>query len=73
MENLHIPLNFIIAVSDMSPKYKLTYFSVTALGEPIRLLFKYGGIDFEDFRFKNEDWPQLRPRELFFSVSNDLQ
>lgn len=45
----------------MPSKYKLTYFPVKALGEPIRFLFKYGGIEFEDVRFNVDDWPQLKP------------
>jgi hypothetical protein len=45
----------------MAPKYKLTYFSVTALGEPIRWLLSYGGVEFEDFRFESEQWPQIKP------------
>lgn len=44
----------------MAPAYKLTYFNVKALGEPARMLFKYGGIDFEDNRFESELWPQLK-------------
>lgn len=44
-----------------SPSYKLTYFAVAALGEPIRFLFSYGGIDFEDVRVTNETWPQFKP------------
>ncbi|KAK6633936.1 hypothetical protein RUM44_004543 [Polyplax serrata] len=49
----------------MSPKYKLIYFPLTALGEPIRFLLSYGNLDFEDFRFKREEWPQLKPSMPF--------
>jgi hypothetical protein len=45
----------------MAPKYKLSYFGVKALGEPIRLLLSYGGIEFEDYRFEREQWLQLKP------------
>ena len=40
------------------PSYKLTYFDITGLGEPIRILFNYGGIDFVDNRISFEEWPQ---------------
>lgn len=43
------------------PNYKLTYFPVTALGEPIRFIFSYAGVEFEDYRFEREDWPKMKP------------
>lgn len=42
------------------PSYKVTYFNVTALGEPIRMLLAYGGLDFEDSRFEKEQWPEIK-------------
>ncbi|XP_066998890.1 glutathione S-transferase [Anabrus simplex] len=41
----------------MAPKYKLTYFNAKALAEPIRFLFAYGGLEFEDVRISTKDWP----------------
>jgi hypothetical protein len=45
----------------MAPTYKLIYFPVKALAEPIRFLLSYGGVEFEDYRFEREQWPQLKP------------
>uniref|UniRef100_A0A1B6CC70 glutathione transferase n=2 Tax=Clastoptera arizonana TaxID=38151 RepID=A0A1B6CC70_9HEMI len=49
----------------MAPKYKLIYFPVKGLGEPIRFLLAYLGDDFEDYRFKVEDWPSIKPTTPF--------
>lgn len=45
----------------MAPKYKVTYFNFTGLGEPIRYLLAYGNFDFEDNRFEMADWPKIKP------------
>ncbi|EEB14150.1 glutathione S-transferase alpha-4, putative [Pediculus humanus corporis] len=45
----------------MAPKYKLTYFNFTGLGEPIRYMLAYGNQDFEDNRIEMADWPKLKP------------
>lgn len=42
------------------PSYKLTYFDLTALGEPIRMLLAYGGIEFEDNRIEDDKWPDMK-------------
>lgn len=34
------------------PKYKLLYFDIEGKAEPIRLAFKYAGVELEDYRFK---------------------
>jgi len=49
----------------MAPTYKLTYFNVAALGEPIRFLLSYGGVEFEDHRIDSEEWAQLKPSTPF--------
>jgi len=52
----------------MTGKCKLTYFPVTALGEPIRWLLCYGNIEFEDYRFEREQWPSIKPNMPFGKV-----
>ncbi|KAI1731395.1 glutathione S-transferase 1 [Ditylenchus destructor] len=42
--------------------YKLTYFDIRALGEPIRLLFRYVGQQFEDNRISWENWPEHKTK-----------
>lgn len=50
--------------------YKLVYFNVMGLGEPIRFLLSYGGVEFEDVRIthSSEDWSNMKPstRSFFF-------
>ncbi|XP_065201773.1 glutathione S-transferase isoform X2 [Planococcus citri] len=48
--------------------YKLTYFPVKALGEPIRFLLSYGGVDFIDDRFDRNDWPKIKKETPFGQV-----
>jgi prostaglandin-H2 D-isomerase / glutathione transferase len=38
--------------------YKLFYFNVKALAEPIRFMLSYGNLEFEDNRISKEDWPK---------------
>lgn len=47
------------------PTYKLYYFDVKALGESIRMLFAYGGIEYEDIGVSEEDWIELKPSMYF--------
>jgi len=42
--------------SSQMPQYKLTYFNLTVLGEPIRWAFKVAGVDFVDERIPREEW-----------------
>lgn len=42
---------------------KLHYFNITGLGEPIRWILKYGGIEFEDIRYEFEEWPEVKKSE----------
>lgn len=42
----------------MAPKYTLTYFNVKGYGEPIRWLFSYADIEFENVTIDFEEWKQ---------------
>jgi len=46
------------------PSYKLIYLNLRGLAEPIRLLFKYAEIKFEDVRISVEEWPQHKDSKL---------
>ncbi|KAH1010246.1 hypothetical protein HUJ05_004565 [Dendroctonus ponderosae] len=52
----------------MSPPYKLTYFDIMGLAEPIRLLLSYGNLDFEDCRVPKESWPNIKPNMPFGQI-----
>lgn len=41
--------------------YTLFYFNVKALAEPLRYLFAYGGLEYEDVRVTRDEWPALKP------------
>lgn len=42
------------------PEYKVTYFNIKGLAEPLRYLLAYGNIDYEDVRVERENWPALK-------------
>ena len=37
------------------------YFDIRARAEIIRIMLNYGGIEFEDERVQNADWPKIKP------------
>jgi hypothetical protein len=41
-------------------EYKVYYFNIKALGEPLRFLLSYKNIAFEDVRVEKSDWPALK-------------
>ncbi|CAD5209092.1 unnamed protein product [Bursaphelenchus okinawaensis] len=43
------------------PHYKLTYFGIRGLAEPIRCCLHYADIEFDDVRVKLEEWPAMKP------------
>ncbi|CAK9820848.1 Glutathione S-transferase [Anthophora plagiata] len=48
-------------------EYKLRYFNVMGLGEPIRFLLSYGGVEFEDIRLEHssKEWADMKPTTPF--------
>jgi len=45
--------------------YKLTYFNLNALAEPIRWAFKVAEVDFEDERIEMENWAEIKESGRF--------
>uniref|UniRef100_A0A914QK43 glutathione transferase n=1 Tax=Panagrolaimus davidi TaxID=227884 RepID=A0A914QK43_9BILA len=43
------------------PQYKLNYFNARGYGEAARLIFHYAGQEFEDSRWTNEQWLEIKP------------
>jgi len=49
------------------PKYKLTYFNLRGLAEPIRYMFAYLGIDYEDKRIEmGEEWNNIKSDVILY-------
>ncbi|XP_053979678.1 glutathione S-transferase-like [Hylaeus volcanicus] len=48
-------------------RYKLVYFNVMGLGEPIRFILCYGGVPFEDVRVERDinEWLKIKPTTPF--------
>ncbi len=54
---------FDTAKRKMSPKVKLTYFEIRGRAELVRLILKAGGVEFEDKRISQENWPAIKASE----------
>jgi glutathione S-transferase len=48
--------------------YKLYYFPTRGRVEPIRLLFAYKGIHYEDIRITYDEWSEFKPKTPFGSM-----
>lgn len=55
----------------MASEYKLTYFTITGFAEPIRFLFNYGGIKFEDVRIPDDKWDEIKPSEYLMQKNKN--
>ncbi|GMT14652.1 hypothetical protein PFISCL1PPCAC_5949, partial [Pristionchus fissidentatus] len=52
----------------MKDNYKLTYFNIRGRAEPIRMLFRLAGVQFEDRRIELEEWPKMKNKTPFGSL-----
>lgn len=48
--------------------YKLTYFNARSRAEIIRLVFAAAGVEYQDIRIEETDWPALKPSTPFGQV-----
>jgi glutathione S-transferase len=46
----------------MSEEYKLTYFNLRGLAEPIRFILALADVPYEDIRIEKENWPELKAK-----------
>ncbi|XP_006812411.1 hematopoietic prostaglandin D synthase-like [Saccoglossus kowalevskii] len=47
------------------PSYKLHYFNSRGFGEQIRVLFALAGVEYEDIRYTQEEWPAVKATGKF--------
>ncbi|OWA51248.1 putative Hematopoietic prostaglandin D synthase [Hypsibius exemplaris] len=52
----------------MDSVYKLVHFPIKSHGETVRFIFAYVGVEYEDYRVKREDWPNLKNSTPFRSL-----
>lgn len=48
--------------------FKLRYFNIKGLAEPIRFVLAYVGQEYQDIRVTQEDWPAIKPSKKTFFV-----
>ncbi|CAK8674281.1 hematopoietic prostaglandin D synthase-like [Clavelina lepadiformis] len=48
--------------------YKLLFFNTRVRGEPARLIFAEAGVEYEDKRFEESEWPEIQPTTPFGKV-----
>lgn len=52
--------------------YKLVYFNVRGLGEPIRIIFQYAGVDFEDKKLTFEEFPAYKQSTKIINLNFNI-
>ena len=51
------------------PAYRLIYFETRGAAEVSRMVFKVAGIEFEDVRYSQENWPSKKPGMCIICVA----
>ena len=54
---------------DMAPKIKLIYFDARGRAEMNRIMLNYGGVEFEDYIIKHEEWEQIKPSTHVYDIN----
>lgn len=49
----------------MIHRYILIYSNCRGRAEPARLILAYAGVDYEDYRFEEDEWATLKPTKLW--------
>jgi hypothetical protein len=49
-----------VAANNTVPKYKLIYFDTRGICEPIRMLFHYAKVPFDDLRISRRKWLAMK-------------
>lgn len=50
-----------MAAPTANSTFKLKYFNIKGLAEPIRFVLAYGGQEYEDIRVSKDEWPAIKP------------
>ena len=64
-----MPLPMVPAVK---PKIRLIYFDSKGLAEVARLILAQAGVEYEDVRITQEEWPKLKPSKINNLVNVNL-
>lgn len=57
-----------MATPSPNPTFKLRYFNIRGLAEPIRFVLAYAGQEYEDIRVSHDDWRAIKSSTNFYSV-----
>ncbi|CAD5220212.1 unnamed protein product [Bursaphelenchus okinawaensis] len=63
-----MPIKLPKCIPGKKPHYKLYYFDARNIAEPIRQVFTYAKVEFDDVRVTQEEWPELKERMPYGKV-----